>query len=111
MSFGLILTAETLSTLTNSWYKKPIPFDSNSAIKSDLIKLFELGKFDKKLLDKQEIVVLSKTDTISEKEIKLKMSALKKASKAKEVYSLSLYEDDSIKNFGDTLIKLLASNK
>ncbi len=68
----------------------------------------ELGKYDKKLLTLDEVVVLSKTDTIADQEeLKKKIAALKKASK-KDVITLSLYEDDSIKAFGDILIKQLA---
>ena len=68
----------------------------------------ELGKFDKELLKREEIVVLSKIDTVSEKELKEKTKALKKASKQDPVI-LSLYEDKTIKEFGDYLTKKLSS--
>lgn len=67
----------------------------------------ELGKYDKGLLEKVEVVVLSKTDTIDEKTLKAKVKELEKASK-KEVLTLSLYEDVSIKKFGDFLTNLLS---
>ena len=67
----------------------------------------ELGKFDKELLKREEIVVLSKIDTVSEKELKEKTKALKKASKQDPVI-LSLYEDKTIKEFGDYLTKKLS---
>ncbi len=67
----------------------------------------ELGKYDKKLLTLKEVVVLSKTDTVDQKEIAVKKKALEKASK-KDVVTLSLYEDESIKAFGDILVKELA---
>jgi GTP-binding protein len=67
----------------------------------------ELGKFDKTLLNRDEIVVLSKTDTIEDKkEIAKKVKALEKVSK-KEVMMLSLYEDASVKAFGDYVVKML----
>jgi GTP-binding protein len=67
----------------------------------------ELGKYDKTLLDRDEIVVLSKTDTIEDKkEIAKKVKALEKVSK-KDVITLSLYEDDSVKAFADLLVKTL----
>lgn len=66
----------------------------------------ELGKYDKKLLKLDELVVLSKIDTIDKKEIAAKIKALEKASK-KTVVALSLYEDDSIKAFGDVLVQQL----
>jgi GTP-binding protein len=67
----------------------------------------ELGKYDPMLLKRDEIVVLSKIDTIDPKEVEAKVKALKKASK-KDVVTLSLYQDDSVKEFGDMLIKKLA---
>ena len=67
----------------------------------------ELGKYDKKLLALDEIVVLSKTDTVDKKEVTAKKKALEKASK-KDVVILSLYEDESIKAFGDVLVKQLS---
>ena len=67
----------------------------------------ELGKYDKELLTREEIVVLSKVDTIADKkEIAKKVKALEKASK-KDVITLSLYEDDSVKVFGDILVQML----
>lgn len=70
----------------------------------------ELGKHDEALLTKDEIVVLSKTDMVSEEEKKKKMKELAKAS-GKEVLELSLFEDEKVKAFGDYLIKKLESNK
>lgn len=66
----------------------------------------ELGKFDKELLKRDEIVVLSKVDMVSEEEKKKKMKELKKAT-GKEVTELSLFEDSKVKEFGDHLIQLL----
>ncbi len=67
----------------------------------------ELEKYDPMLLKLDEIVVLSKTDMIGDaKEIAKKIKALEKASK-KDVVTLSLYEDDSVKAFGDLLVKKL----
>lgn len=66
----------------------------------------ELGKFDKELLNRDEIVVLSKVDMVSDEEKKAKMKELKKAS-GKEVTELTLFEDAKVKEFGDLLIKHL----
>jgi GTP-binding protein len=65
----------------------------------------ELGAFDKKLLEKKEIVVLSKIDIVDEKALKEKVAVLKKVSKAKVVHTLSLYQDETVKEFGDALIQ------
>ncbi len=64
----------------------------------------ELGKFDKELLKKEEMVVLSKSDTVSEKDLEKKRKDLEKVSK-REVTVLSLFEDKSVKEFGDRFIK------
>ncbi len=66
----------------------------------------ELSKYDKGLLQKEEIVVLSKTDTVDEKELAKKVKELEKVSK-KKVTLLSLYEDNAVKAFGDMLVKTL----
>jgi GTP-binding protein len=67
----------------------------------------ELGKFDKALLKLEEVVVLSKIDTVDEKTLKEKIKALEKASKKKNIIALSLYKDETVKAFGDALIKML----
>lgn len=67
----------------------------------------ELGKFDAKLLEKEEIVVLSKIDTVDEKEIAKKKKALEKVS-SQEVFELSLFDDTKVKAFGDYLVKKLS---
>ncbi|MCX6756877.1 MAG: GTPase ObgE [Candidatus Nomurabacteria bacterium] len=67
----------------------------------------ELGKYDAELLNREEIIVLSKIDTINEKEIKAKVKELEKASKNKNIVTLSLYEDKTVKEFGDMLAEQL----
>ncbi|MEI6810608.1 MAG: GTPase ObgE [Candidatus Nomurabacteria bacterium] len=70
----------------------------------------ELGKYDAELLKREEIIVLSKIDTVDEKEIKAKVKELEKASKNKNIVTLSLYEDKTVKEFGDGLVQLLAGS-
>lgn len=70
----------------------------------------ELGSYDKALIARDEIVVLSKIDTVDKDTLKEKVTALEKASK-KKVILLSLYEDETIKAFGDLLIKQLSAEK
>lgn len=69
----------------------------------------ELGNFDSTLLKKEEIVVLSKIDTVDAKMIATKVKELEKVSK-KKVITLSLYDDASVKAFGDHLIKRIAGS-
>ena len=83
-----------------------------SAENEDVAKTYttireELGKYDKELLKREEVIVLSKIDIIDEKTMKEKVKALEKASKSKNIITLSLYEDKTVKEFGDKLITIL----
>lgn len=66
----------------------------------------ELEKFDPTLLEKKEVIVLTKTDLIEDKEkiekIKDKFKKLNKS-----IFLLTLYDDDLIKELRDGLVKLL----
>ena len=64
----------------------------------------ELGTFNKELLNKKEIVLLTKTDLIDEKEIKKKVKELK--SLVKHVISVSIYDWDKICALKKALIEL-----
>lgn len=68
----------------------------------------ELSSYDKELLSKKEIIVLSKIDTVDSSIIKEKMEALKNVSGGNEVLALSLFDDASVKAFGDYLTKSLS---
>ncbi len=65
----------------------------------------ELGKFDKELLEKEEVIVLSKTDVTDEKEIEKKLKEIKKLKKP--FFAISIIDDKAIKNFRDELVKIL----
>jgi GTP-binding protein len=67
----------------------------------------ELGAHDVKLLEKEEIVALSKTDQCSQEEINIKKEQLEKAC-GKQVILLSLYDDEKVKNFKEVLFKILS---
>jgi GTP-binding protein len=65
----------------------------------------ELSKYSKKLADKKEFIVLTKTDLVDNKKIeKLKKSFEKKSLK---VFTLSILDDDSLKNLKDELVKIM----
>jgi GTPase len=78
----------------------------------------ELENYDKALLEKEEVIILTKTDLIIDKK---KIEKIKKdfeklaarnatrsvAGGGKPVFTLSLYDDESIKNLIDGLVKLL----
>jgi len=77
----------------------------------------ELGKYDPvksesdhgaspSLVEKDEIIILTKTDVVDDPKIlKKKVTEFKKLKKP--VFTLSLYDDESVKSFADELIKIL----
>lgn len=86
-----------------------------SAENEDVAKAYttireELGKFDKNLLSRDEIIVLSKIDTVDDSCVKSKIKELEKISKNKNIKVLSLYDDKLVKDFGDFIIKNIDKN-
>lgn len=67
----------------------------------------EIEAFGHGLADKREIIVLSKTDLISPEEVKEKMKLLAKET-GREVTSVSVIDDASLKLFSDRLTIILA---
>jgi len=64
----------------------------------------ELARYDKALVEKKEIVLLTKTDLIEDKEtIKTRVAEMKKS--AEFVTSLSILDDAEVRAFRDFLIK------
>jgi len=66
----------------------------------------EIAQFED-LATRRELVVLTKEDTVSEKERTLAIAALEKETGAELLCTVSVLDDDSIKNFGDTLVAAL----
>ena len=67
----------------------------------------EIELFGHGLTDKREVVILSKTDLISEEEREEKIRLLVSGT-GKEVVSVSVEDSEALKKFSDTLSKLLA---
>lgn len=67
----------------------------------------ELEKFDSEMIKKREMVIISKTDLVSEAELKEKVKAFEKETKIKPL-TLTLFDDSSVKSFGDNLISELS---
>jgi len=61
-------------------------------------------------LEKKEIVVLTKTDLVEDKK-QIEKTAKKIEKLNKNITTLTLYDDESIKQFGDYLTKELGSKK
>lgn len=66
----------------------------------------ELGAHDKELTDKDELVVLTKTDTVDETAVNAAQQALAKES-GKGIIMTSIIDDESIKELRDTLVQRL----
>jgi GTPase len=69
----------------------------------------ELGLHAADLLDKKELVVLTKTDMVDEETLVAKRKELKKV--VKDFRELTLLDDAQVKEFGDFLVKSLSSEK
>ena len=74
----------------------------------------ELEKYDKKLKlgenglsTKDEIIILTKSDTVDAKVIKKTVAEFKKLRRGVKVFTLSLFDDKMIKDFSDELTKIL----
>lgn len=71
----------------------------------------ELAKYDEELLARKELIILSKSDTVSREEAEKKISELRKASNRNDIHTLSLFDDESIKRVGDALVKELEARR
>ncbi len=69
----------------------------------------ELGKFSPELIEKPEVIILTKTDVVSEEELAEKKALIKKRNP--RILSVTVLDDASIKAFGDALIKELRTQE
>lgn len=67
----------------------------------------ELENHDKELGEKDEIIIFTKSDEVDEKVLKDKLKEASKITKGKTVFVTSMYDDASIKELSDGLIKYL----
>lgn len=83
-----------------------ISFENANTMKTYKEVRKELEKYGNDLDKKDEIIVLTKTDVIDDNKFKEKKK--KEFEKlGKKVFAISLYDDASVKNFKDGLIKIL----
>ena len=80
--------------------------EANVVVAYDTVRA-ELKNFDQNILQKREIVLLTKSDLVS-KEITEEKKAIFQAM-GKEVYTISVIDDASVKVFSDALSKILSS--
>jgi GTP-binding protein len=69
----------------------------------------ELKTFDPVLSEKDEIIILTKTDTVDAKEIKKRMTEFKKLKKP--VFVVTILDDESVKELRDNLVKILRAKE
>jgi GTP-binding protein len=67
----------------------------------------ELSAFDKDLAAKHEIIVLTKTDTVTPERVKEVEKEMKKACPNSEIFTITILDDEGMKVFQDELLKLL----
>ncbi len=93
-------------------FENSAPANGTSMMKSYKEIRKELANYDRSLdlgdeglSAKDEIIILTKTDTVDPKVVAKKVADFKKISK--NVFALSLYDDKMVKKFSDALVKIL----
>ncbi len=94
-----------------------VSFENANLMKSYETIRDELAKYGSGLDEKDEIIVLTKTDTVDEEAVKKEVKKFEKlparnathnvAGGGKPVYALTLFDDTSVKAFKDELVKFL----
>lgn len=79
--------------------------DSNNVIKDYETIRKELGEYDKELLTRPEIILITKSDLVNEKDLRV----IKGKFKGKEVLTVSIHDYDSIQNLKKALLRLAAN--
>ena len=67
----------------------------------------ELGDYDESLLEKDEIILLSKNDLAKPNDVKKMITKIKKKVGHENVYTMTAFDEDSIKDFKKVLISYL----
>jgi GTPase len=67
----------------------------------------ELADHDTELAEKDEVIIFTKSDMFDEKTIKEKLKTMSKITKGKQIFTVSAYDDATIKKLNDGLVKYL----
>lgn len=78
-----------------------ISVDSQNPLKDYQVVRNELKEFDEKLLDKNEVIILTKTDLVGERQVKTVKNELKELKV--EIIPTSIYDAESIENLQKVL--------
>lgn len=85
-----------------------ISFENEDLWKSYTDIRKEIENYSQELIQKNEIIILTKTDLVTEAKIKKTVAVFKKHKK-ENIFTLSLYDDNSLKIFKDEFVKILRS--
>jgi GTP-binding protein len=80
-----------------------VPVDSENILKNYQVVRKELEKYNPELTEKPEIIILTKTDLVDQKQIKQKITQLQKFKK--KVIPVSIHDWDSLKDLEKSLKK------
>ena len=84
-----------------------LALDSEDIVKDYTSIKNELSTYDSELVTKKEVVIFTKSDMVDEKTLKAKLKSMAKYLKGKESFVTSVYDDASIKELSDGLVKIL----
>lgn len=84
-----------------------VSFENEDMVESYNTIRKELEKYNPELSKKEEILLLTKTDLVDENTIKKSLVELEKINS--KIKTISVYDDESIKDFSDYLVKILRS--
>lgn len=82
-----------------------ISLESDNIMRDYKVVRQELGNFDKDLLDKKEVIILTKTDVVNPETIAKKLKELKQLKE--EVFTVSVYDLEAIKELKEGLVRIM----
>lgn len=86
-----------------------LSLEDEALVKNYKVIRKELEEYSEELAQKKEIVILTKTDLVDEKKLTAAKKKIEKLNK--NILTVTVYDNDSIKELGDKLIKILRSEK
>ena len=86
-----------------------LSLEDEALIKNYKVIRKELKDYSEELAEKKEIVILTKTDLVDKKQLSAAKKKIEKLNK--NILTVTVYDNDSIKELGDKLIKILRAEK
>jgi len=88
-----------------------VGLDSEDPIADYQTIVGELNDYDASLLAKDEIILLTKNDLLNQDELQKVVQLFKSTLNHERIYTMTAYDDDSIKEFKKVLITFLDNKK